>query len=158
MALIVFFLLCSCRSRRTVHFLGRITIMQPQTWTNLAHEYFRQHHARRRCSNHSVRFKNSNFTENIHLVRAKKSWDFENALQWLELQSHWATRRGDLSQWIVLLPPFPCALTHWNFRMLPHEKTEILGCKSVKLLYFIPMLPTVIQFTRDLTYCNQSAN
>ena len=42
--------------------------------------------------------------------------------------------------------------------MLPHEKTEILGCKSVKLLYFIPMLPTVVQsmmfhLHADLPYC-----
>ena len=42
--------------------------------------------------------------------------------------------------------------------MLPHEKTEILGCKSVKLLYFIPILPTVVQsmmfhLHADLPYC-----
>lgn len=42
--------------------------------------------------------------------------------------------------------------------MLPHEKTKILGCKSVKLLYFIPMLPIVVQsmifhLHADLPYC-----
>ena len=139
--------------------------MQPQTETNLV-KYCQQHHAVRSCSNHSVRFKNSNFTENIHHYCGTLS--ALKRLEMLKTRSQ-KTRCNDLNCSHTERPVEAtchnelCCYLHsfalWRTGTLgPHEKTEILGCKSVKLLYFIPMLPTVVQsmmfhLHADLPYC-----
>ena len=129
-----FFVLYSCASRHTVHFLSRMTIMQPQTETNLV-KYCRQHHAVRSCSNHSVRFKNSNFTENIHHYCGTLS-----ALKRLEMLKtrRQKTRCNDLNCSHTERPVE--ATCHNELCCYLHSfalcRTGILGCYLMKRLKF----------------------